>query len=306
MQKEETVRIQPKDSINFHLYNSYPVETNGMAKSFSIAEGTPFTFFLSIYDPNKWKGHDYFSDINFVFPDFDFTSSDFKDKSLAITLGREIVEMQYEYCGKPYPPNWIAKADITLAEEHHDQTMFLYVMDKIALLDPIIGGNAFYFMNGKDKIYMGECVSDLNQLDYSWALEIPTKYYSKKDLAFTFNIYFTDLEITDIRYNNYEGGGSGIHLFCKGADDALQLSDFEQLPLESMPSDSQALQEADIQKADIQKYGNFQVANEDGSVRVIQWYQGDIDHDGKSNILLFTSFPEKTEMAVDKILSETE
>ena len=303
MQEEEKAHMH-EGTINFYLYNSYTVDTRGVAKSYSVAEGTPFTYFAQVYDLETWRELTDFEESGFEYPDFDFTSDDFRDKYLAVTFGRELLEMQYEYCGEPWPSNYIAKADITFAEEYHDQTMFLYVMDKIPLLDNILGnyGNAFYIMDGKEKVYMGCDTVALNEIDDSWLLENPTFFYSKDDLAQAFHVDFAGMEITDIRYEN-AGGAAGINIFCKGPDDALESSDFEQLSPENIP-DNGYLSSVGINRENIGKYGICSVENEDGATRLVEWYQWDKSSDDENNILLHTIYPGEVVIKVKDIIGE--
>lgn len=166
VQEEEAPR-PIKGNVNFRLLHSYIIDTERIEKYFALVEGTSLTYFSQVYDLESWKDFREFDHINFKDFDFDFTSEDYKDEYLAVTIGRELVDIQYEYCGEPYPPYRIAKADITLGEKYHDHTMFLYVMDKITLLDTVIGGHKFYIMNGNKKVYMGEKVGDLNTREYN-------------------------------------------------------------------------------------------------------------------------------------------
>ena len=153
---------QQKGKISFHLYGSYTIDTSNIRQWFYVNEGAPFTCFLQVVsfeslEKNTAKefGLD-LSDVNF---DYD----KYQDKYLAITFGRELLEMEYEYLRYPYKYRTVAKANITFSEEYQDQKMYIYVMDKIGLLDSVIGGNTFYIMNGSDRVFWGHKIYDINE-----------------------------------------------------------------------------------------------------------------------------------------------
>ena len=148
-----------KGKIDFHMLNSYKVDTRGICKKLRIAEDSPFTCFLQI--TNFENLSEYFAkEFDFEIPEIDFN---YQDKYMAITFGRELKEMEYEFLGYPYKPNTIAKADITFSEEYDDKTMYVYVMDKIFLKDSLLDGNSFYIMNGTEKELRGHNITDLNE-----------------------------------------------------------------------------------------------------------------------------------------------
>ena len=134
--------------INFYLHKSYEVDTSEIRTN-----DKPFTQFELVYNLNTWKQKGQFK--NFAFPDFDFSTDDFQDKYLAISFGREVLEM--EIIGENNNQKEVA---ITYAEEYRSNTMFLYIMDKISIRND--EGSKFYIMNGTEKVFVGNSELDFN------------------------------------------------------------------------------------------------------------------------------------------------
>jgi len=145
------------DKISFELYNSYKIDTTEIRTN-----NTPFTQFELVYDLKTWKRKAQFT--NFTFPEFDFTADDYQDRYLAVSFNREVLEM--EVIGVPFASDMMdgIEVAITYAEEYCDQTMFLYIMDRIPIyLDE---GSKYYIMNGTEKIFVGHSESEFYKWDH--------------------------------------------------------------------------------------------------------------------------------------------
>lgn len=150
---------QSKKNINFYLLNSYEVDLAGMCKKLAIVEDSPFTCFIQI--TNFENLTEYFADeYNLKFPEINF---DYPDKYMAITFGRELKEMEYKL---PAVRHELYSADITFSEEYHKNTIYIYVMDKIFLIDSFNeagSGSSFYIMNDDKKDFLGHDITDYNE-----------------------------------------------------------------------------------------------------------------------------------------------
>jgi hypothetical protein len=105
----------------------------------------------------------FFDDINFELPDFRFDPMDYSDKYYAVTIGRELIEIQYEFLGEPWTPRTMTRSKITLSEDFFPQVLRLYVMERIPIFPPDFSGyNLFYIMDGSNKIFHGSCLFQLN------------------------------------------------------------------------------------------------------------------------------------------------
>ena len=135
--------------VNFHLYRTYEIDTTEIS-----TRDSRFTRFEQVYDLDRWKKRGMFR--RFTFPDFDFSADDYQDKYLAVSFGREVLEM--EAIGTY---NNSIEVAITYAEEYHDNTMFLYIMDKVSLREDV--GSEFYIMDGADKVFVGYDDLDIDQ-----------------------------------------------------------------------------------------------------------------------------------------------
>jgi len=160
-EKENSNNKQP-NNLNFELYGSYTVNASGVRKYFNLLEDIPLIGFFQIYDSEELYG-EFAEVLDLELPDdFDFDFGNYQDKCLVITFGRKLVEIQYEY-RKGFD---VPFADITFTEEHHDQTMYLYIMDNIVLWNASFRGydyNSFYVMNGSEKVYIGSFLQDFNK-----------------------------------------------------------------------------------------------------------------------------------------------
>jgi len=150
---ERPVNIQKGSLINFQLYKSYEVDMTEILTK----EIPQFTWFEQVYDLNTWKNLGMFRD--FTFPEFDFDDDDYQDKFLAVSFGREVVEMKV--IQEAVSPSKSVEVAITFAEEYHNKTMFLYIMDKIYLRDGL--GSEHYIMKGPEKVFFGKSVLELNK-----------------------------------------------------------------------------------------------------------------------------------------------
>ena len=158
-----------KTDVSFELIESYSVDTSGIRKRFRIVDGTLFTYFIQFSDLKQMKTR-LPRDFDVELSDFKFDSTDYEDKFLAVTFGRKIVDFQYEYpdLGDQAPPDYakkayMARAYMTFSEEYQEQSMYLYVMDKISFVYIDSDVNELYVMNGSERIYLGESMLNINQ-----------------------------------------------------------------------------------------------------------------------------------------------
>jgi|GEM_PF-3786736 len=152
--------------VNFEELGSYTVDTTGIRGRTLIAQGTPFTFFMQIKNFDNLQAY-FLKEFDLEIPEIKFNNP---DKYMAISIGRKVYEMSYNgFLGKPYTPNTFAKAEITFAEEYNEDTMYVYVMDKIIFTDSFVDSayTKFYIMNGEDKVFWGNTISDINERE-SW------------------------------------------------------------------------------------------------------------------------------------------
>jgi hypothetical protein len=152
------------DMINFQLYGNYAVDASGVRDFYSLIEGAPLIGFFQIDDANElreWK-----EVLGLTLPnDFVFNFDEHQDRWLLITFGRELVEMRYGYRKSPYYEE-VPFTEIIFDERLHDQTMFVYTMEKIQLWPSDLAGygyNSFYVMNGVEKVFVGNTVKDFNK-----------------------------------------------------------------------------------------------------------------------------------------------
>jgi hypothetical protein len=154
---KEMVDIQERDLINFQLYKSYEADTDGLRKRFKIVEGAPFTWFVQICDLSAWEGMlNSFNETKFEYKDFDFNFADYPNKYLAITFGRELLEIK-----KIGFHSGQTEAAITFAEEYYGDVMYFYIMDEVPL--SFGSGKEFYIMNGLEKVFQGYDDLDMNE-----------------------------------------------------------------------------------------------------------------------------------------------
>ena len=144
--KEEEQWLEAGDLIYFRLYEKYEVDTSGLREIFRITEGTPFVYFLQVHNLDALRSRGDFTRSNFGFPNFDFESNYYQDNYLAISFGREVIEIKNRtvHYGR-------VSAAITFAEEYHDDMMFLYIMDKVPLRLGM--GDEYYFMEEGERVY---------------------------------------------------------------------------------------------------------------------------------------------------------
>ena len=146
--------------LELQLYGEYIVDETGLRNKLNVQDEIPFTGFIQL------KGFDGFDALSKEF-DMDFSIMKYNNTNqnqyLAISFGRKIEEITYKYLGYPYKRNTIAKANIVLSEQYNEHVMYVYLMDRILLIDSFIEGNSYYIMNGSNKIYMGNVIDDLNK-----------------------------------------------------------------------------------------------------------------------------------------------
>ena len=132
--------------VNFYLHDSYAVDTSVLFTEENAYE--QFTYFELVYSLETFQtGKSAYR--NFTFPEFDFTDDDIKDKYLAVSFGREVLSIEkLDRCCDGQ-----VEVAITYAEEYHDNTMFVYFMDKVSIF--MDEGSEFYIMKGTDKEFVG-------------------------------------------------------------------------------------------------------------------------------------------------------
>ena len=163
---EEIASIPDGSPIDFQLYDTYKVDASALRERLHVVEGTPFTYFIQIYSLDSWKQMSEFQDIHFDFSQVDFGPDDFQDKYFVASFGREVVEIQklrmaYDYLDLDEDENTTIEAAVTFGEEYYDQTMFLYVMDRIHLLEGM--ANECYIMDGSEKVFKAYDILDFNE-----------------------------------------------------------------------------------------------------------------------------------------------
>lgn len=154
-----------REMVSFNLVGSYSVDTSGIREKEEIADGAPFTFFIQIRNVDDLKGY-LIKEFCLDIPDINFN---YPDKYMAISIGREVQELAYNgYLEEPYMPNTFAKAEITFAEQYHEQMLYVYAMDKVILTDSRLGllnaGHVtrFYLMKDKERVFWGNTIHDIN------------------------------------------------------------------------------------------------------------------------------------------------
>jgi len=158
---ERMYNIAEGEIINLQLYGIFEVDTIGLRKEVGVVEGVPFTYFFQPHTLNSWKSHSNYGERHFDFSELDFDETDFQDRFLAISFGREIAEIRRAgsfYFG-------LLNVAVTFAEEYEGDVMFLYTMDKVEL--PFCGAEyiEFYVMDGDERVFIGKSVISLNQWD---------------------------------------------------------------------------------------------------------------------------------------------
>ena len=151
--------------LNYHLHESYMVDTTNIRQKLRIADGTPFTFFWQLKRLGDSKEHlmkEFGLEVSTDIDNIDLAG---EDKFLMITIGRELESVVYQFRGKPFKPRTVAGAHIVFAEEYHEQMMYVYIMDKILLESSFIGGNRFFIMKGTEVEFWGYTFYDINEFE---------------------------------------------------------------------------------------------------------------------------------------------
>ena len=157
----EDIRFEKSGEVNFQLVGSYMVDTSVIREYFMINEGAPFTFFeqgRAFADYAQFALREYELDLS----EIEFNADDHQDKYIVVTIGREILEMQYESIGEGWT---IVRAEVTFAEEYNAGIVYVYVMDQIQFFSSVVGNSmyfSFYIMSGTERILEGECIDTLN------------------------------------------------------------------------------------------------------------------------------------------------
>ena len=162
--KNNDVTNGQEGMINLQLFGSYTVDASGVREYFSLLKDVPLIGFFQIYDSDDLL--ELAEVIDLELPDgLDFIFDDHQDKYMLLTFGRQLVEIRYEYRESYYDYD-VPFTEITFTEEHHDQTMYVYIMDNIMLWPADFPGwdyNSFYVMNGTERIYIGTCLQNFNK-----------------------------------------------------------------------------------------------------------------------------------------------
>lgn len=176
----ETIEHEGLLNMYYQLLGRYDFDDAGLRRHYGVREGYPLTFFMQMRKLEMYSAEyleQFYPDCGFVLPDFGVDNNDYPDMYFAVTIGKEIIEMKYEYFGEPYPPNHIARGFITFAEVYHDNTLFFYVTDGIFLgPDADLGEYYFYTVKGEEKIFEGEYLGDVNSFNEAYKKGIRDSY----------------------------------------------------------------------------------------------------------------------------------
>ena len=154
----------PKKTVDFQLLESYTVDTNEIREIWG-KEGVPFTFFKQIKVFDNLKEY-LLKQFYLEIPDIVF---DYENNYMAISIGREIKELAYAgYREETYTTNSIVNGEVTFEEKYHENTMYVYVMDKIFFDDGFVGDSStkFYIMEGSKKVYYGNTIQNINGIKF--------------------------------------------------------------------------------------------------------------------------------------------
>jgi hypothetical protein len=158
---KQTYGVRNRGLIDFQLHERYEVDTSGYRRGLNVVDGTPFTHFFQVRNLAGWKFQ--IEELQQLYPNFpDLTemvseTDDFQGRYLAISFGREIVEIRRS--------GWLHYEEfpvaVTFSEEHHGDVMFLYLMDEMPFR--LRTAHEFYIMNGSKRIFIEDGLSSLNQ-----------------------------------------------------------------------------------------------------------------------------------------------
>jgi len=146
--------------INFQLLGSHLIDISGVRRSYGMSaipilgEETPQTFFFQLDDIDRLQ-EDLFVGFSLNLSDFELTLDGYEDKFFAVTIGRELLEMQVRYPYLSFPA-------ITFAEHYEPNVLHFYAMDPMRLWPSHLGRNSFYVMRGTERLYLGEDIFDIN------------------------------------------------------------------------------------------------------------------------------------------------
>ena len=144
-------------TVNFELYGSYTVDSREMRRLLGLKVEAPFTFFRQFTSFEYLKA--FFKEYHADVPDFGLTSENYKDKYLAVTFGRELVDLKYKHT--KYDISAIGV--ITFAEICQDNIIYLYLTDEIGIANMVYLPSELYIMNGSERVYYGTSYGDVNE-----------------------------------------------------------------------------------------------------------------------------------------------
>jgi hypothetical protein len=161
------IEFEESGYINFQLIGSYKVDSSGIRNFLRVSDIAMESFTWFEQFPSVENMHAFSNRINFGLPNFEFNVDDFADKYFVITIGRELVEIQYKFLGEPpWTPLTLVQSAITLSEQYNADILYLYATDPISMFPSDLAGgyNAFFFIKGAERVYKGQCVFELNGL----------------------------------------------------------------------------------------------------------------------------------------------
>ena len=165
-----SIQFERSGYINFQFIESHKVDASGVLdylriNDIAIEKFTWFEQFVSIEDM-----HNFSNRINFELPNFELNPNYFEDQYFVLTIGRELVEIQYEYLGEPpWTLLHLVQSEITLSEQYSPDILYLYATDPIRTFPSDLSGiyNAFFFIQGDERVYQGQCAYEINRVfDY--------------------------------------------------------------------------------------------------------------------------------------------
>jgi hypothetical protein len=150
-------------TVDFRLLGSYTIDITALSKDLGMVS-MPLTYFNQFRSVENMRH--YLDDMNQDLPAFDFDEKEFLDRFVAITVGRELIEIKYEFIGEPWTPKTMTRAEITLSEQFSANVMRVYAMDQIPIFPADLSGeyNRLYVVQGDERVYKGSDLFELNGL----------------------------------------------------------------------------------------------------------------------------------------------
>jgi len=144
--------------VDFQLLANTEVDTSHIRSLVGMTENIYFTYFgqRGAEDLSSTLDRVYSLNISTFIPNF----ADYQNRFFLITIGRELVEMKYEWLPYREP-----RFEMTFAEEYNANVLYLYAMDRIPMSDADMGGShrfLLYIMQGTERVFMGHDLAALN------------------------------------------------------------------------------------------------------------------------------------------------